>query len=125
VDVSGGVVRATTDRLGTYELWIGPEGSNRIADATFLQLDPNYPNPFNPSTMIQFELQTRQHVRLTIYDASGRRVARLVDEIVPAGVQRLLWNAKSDRGEDVASGVYSMRLKTQHSEVSRKLVLIR
>jgi CSLREA domain-containing protein len=125
VDLSGGVVRATAGRLGTYELRIGPDGSSRIADERFLQLDPNYPNPFNPSTTIQYELQTRQHVRLTIYNASGRRIARLIDEDVPAGIQRFLWNGKSDGGADVASGVYFVRLETMHSEATRKMVLIR
>ena len=104
---------------------MGQVGSSRIADAKFLRLDPNYPNPFNPTTTIQYELQTEQHIRLTIYDALGRRIARLVDEVVPAGVQRSLWNGKSDGGGDVTSGVYFVRLETPHSKATRKLVLIR
>ena len=125
MDPARGVIRATADRLGKYELRVGPEESSRIADAQFLRLDQNYPNPFNPSTTIQYALETEQHVRLTIYDASGRLVARLVDEVVPAGTQRVRWTAVSQSGHDLASGVYFVRLKTAHSTATRKLVLIR
>lgn len=125
VDLGAGVIRATAERPGTYVLRAGETGSSSIADVNYLRLDPNYPNPFNPSTTIQYELQTAQHVRLTVYDASGRRISRLVDEIVPAGTQRFRWNATSDKGRNVASGVYFIRLESEHGRATRKLVLIR
>ncbi len=125
VDPIDEVVRATVEKPGRFELRIGSTGAGRTADARFLRLDPNYPNPFNPSTMIQYELQTSQHVRLTVYDALGRRAAQLIDEIVPAGVHRLPWNATTGSGRALASGVYFLRLETSHGEATRKVVLVR
>jgi hypothetical protein len=69
-------------------------------------LEQNYPNPFNPSTMIQYQLTTESKVSLTVYDAVGRVVTKLVDDIQEAGVQTSQWNA-----EGLASGVYFYKLE--------------
>ncbi len=125
VDQSNGMIRATGAQWGTFELRIAEAGMSEIADRSYLRLDPSYPNPFNPFTTVQFELQTPQMVRLTIHDLQGRRVARLIDEVVPAGVQRFTWNTRSDAGVELSSGVYSIHLSTRENTVTRKLVLIR
>ncbi len=69
-------------------------------------LDQAFPNPFNPSTTIRYQLPVGSYVRLTVYDVLGRVVTRLVDGREEAGYKQYEWNA----GE-LASGVYIYRLE--------------
>jgi hypothetical protein len=92
--------------------------------ATFI-LYQNYPNPFNPSTKIEFSLPERAQVTLEIYNISGKRVKRLVDEELPSGQWSVIWDGEDDKGMEVASGIYFYRLKTSQFTQTRKMVLIR
>lgn len=85
-----------------------------------VELLPNQPNPFNPTTTISFVVPERMPVVLTIHDVAGRVVATLTDDVRDAGRHRITWNADA-----VASGVYFAKLRAGKTEVSRKLVLIK
>ncbi|HXV14994.1 MAG TPA: YCF48-related protein [Candidatus Krumholzibacteria bacterium] len=85
-----------------------------------LELLQNHPNPFNPSTRISFVVPAKERIRLDVYDATGRRVATLVDEVKDVGVHTVEWN-----GSGSASGVYFARLESGKDSVSRKLVLLK
>jgi hypothetical protein len=78
---------------------------------TTFKLEQNFPNPFNPSTTIQFELPKSAHVTLTIYNILGQVVRTLVDEERPAGVH----NVRFDAGR-LASGVYFYRLRARQTD---------
>jgi len=69
------------------------------------ELSQNFPNPFNPSTSIQYGLPSRSIVRLVIYNVLGQVVKELINAEQPAGYQSVLWNA------NVASGMYFYRLE--------------
>jgi hypothetical protein len=86
-------------------------------------LGQNYPNPFNPSTTIPFTLAGEAHVRLTVYDVSGKLVAMLVDDVLSAGPHQVTWNARTAGG--AASGVYFVRMEANGVSVARKLVLLK
>jgi hypothetical protein len=74
-------------------------------------LSTNYPNPFNPSTVIAFDLLRGGTVSLKIYDLLGQEVATLVrDEKLEPGRHSLLFNGRNARGRDLPSGVYLYRL---------------
>ena len=73
-------------------------------------LRDNYPNPFNPSTTIPYEIDRGGHVTLSIYDLLGKKVIDLVDEEQPSGVYRATWDGRNNRGRVVATGVYVYRL---------------
>jgi hypothetical protein len=77
------------------------------------ELRQNYPNPFNPSTTIQFALPHASGVLLTVYNVLGQEVARLVDEVRPAGYHTVVWNGKNGAGSSVSSGVYFFRISAQ------------
>jgi hypothetical protein len=79
-----------------------------------------WPNPFNPSTQIQFEALVETHVRISIFDAAGRRVERLLDEDRPAGHYAVNWDASS-----LASGVYFLRIELGDRVETSKLVLVK
>lgn len=84
------------------------------------ELLQNYPNPFNPSTIIQYKLAKTGMVRLTVYDLTGRQVARLVNQTQGAGSYFVRFNA-----DQLASGIYFYRLQTDEFSQIRKMLLIR
>jgi len=90
-----------------------------------MSLGQNYPNPFNPATRIAFNLPQLGLVRLTVYDATGARIATLVDKVLPAGRHAIDWNGRNESGKFVASGMYFYRLTTQERALSRKMVLLK
>ena len=92
---------------------------------TTMTLGRNYPNPFNPSTVIPFELRRSGHVTLTVYDAVGRRVAVLVDGERSSGHHAVRWNGRTARGDAVASGVYLYRLVSGERVQTRTMVLMK
>jgi hypothetical protein len=84
-----------------------------------------YPNPFNPATTLEYTTAAAGRVTLIAYDASGRRVAALVDEHRPAGHHRVRWSAAGSDGRALPSGVYLLTLTTNGSRTSRKVVLLK
>jgi immune inhibitor A len=88
-------------------------------------LNQNYPNPFNPGTVISFNLTSAQNVTLDIYNLTGQKVRRLYDDRATAGETSLTWDATTDAGEPVASGVYLYRLTSDGQQLTRKMVLVR
>jgi len=85
----------------------------------------NYPNPFNPSTTIQFDLPRETHVNLRIYDISGQLVRELVDNNLPAAQHRVVWNGTDGNGRLQASGVYYYRLVTEQRTATIKMTLVK
>ena len=77
-----------------------------------LLLFPNYPNPFNSSTVIRFALPEYQEIELSIFNLAGQKVATLVKKYYPAGVHTVSWDGRDDDGRELASGVYLYRLRT-------------
>jgi PKD repeat protein len=88
-------------------------------------LNGNYPNPFNPTTTINFDLPEAADVRLEVYDLMGRRVATLISSQLGAGRYEAQWNARSDGGAAVASGVYLYRLQAGSFEEVKRMVLMK
>jgi hypothetical protein len=105
--------------------WAVPTGVAEEPLAYRTALHPNVPNPFNPSTMIRFELGRREKVTIAVYDAEGRLVRRLEDSVKGPGVFSLDWNGSSDGGRSVPSGVYFCRIVTPDRTATRKMVLLR
>lgn len=88
-------------------------------------LEPNHPNPFNPSTRIDFTLPAAGEVSLDVFDAAGRYVRSIERGIRPAGRHEASWDGLDDHGRAVPSGVYFARLKAGKTVLSRKMVLLR
>jgi hypothetical protein len=107
---------------------VGIEEAADVPDG--FSLHQNYPNPFNPSTNIKFRIANRsaisgsasggELVRLTIFDALGRTIATLVDEVYPPGVYSVRWDASSH-----PSGVYYSRLQAGAYLQTRQMVMIK
>ncbi|MCZ6765930.1 MAG: right-handed parallel beta-helix repeat-containing protein [bacterium] len=91
---------------------------------TFL-LGNNYPNPFNPETTIRFTLDREAHVTLSIYDAQGRWMKTLIDDVQGDGQHETRWDGTDAAGASVSSGVYFYRLKAGAVSQSRRMVLLK
>ncbi|MCH8524301.1 MAG: T9SS type A sorting domain-containing protein [Balneolales bacterium] len=85
-----------------------------------IQLYQNFPNPFNPSTQIQFELPEHTAVTLQVFDLTGKLVANLVDNMLPAGMHQVTFVS-----DGLASGIYMYRLHAAGQTVTQKMTLIK
>ena len=88
-------------------------------------LGGNFPNPFNPETVIPLELGGPMRVRLGIYNLAGQLVRPLLDEVRPAGQYRIVWDGRDARGGRVASGVYLYRAVTPAGTQTRRMTLMK
>ncbi|NOT33668.1 MAG: T9SS type A sorting domain-containing protein [Candidatus Eisenbacteria bacterium] len=100
-------------------------GGEQPALPTRFTLHPSRPNPFRGETQVQFDLPAAGHVRLAIYDLSGRRVRVLRDGQFEAGAHSTPWNGTNSTGERVPSGVYFYAIETPTESRRMKLVLLR
>ena len=121
--VDGELVVATHGRgvwsLDITELQTHSETVAEVPEA--FVLEGNYPNPFNPSTTIGFSVPSESHIRLTVFDILGRKVATLTDQPYAPGRHSLDWN-----GSNVASGQYFYRLEVDgHMIDTKSMVLLK
>lgn len=89
------------------------------------QLEPNAPNPFNPSTRIAFTLPEGERAVVRVYDVRGAHVATVLDSRLNAGWHHVQWNGVDDAGSPVASGTYFYTLAAGRKTASRKMVLVK
>ncbi|MFL2540491.1 MAG: T9SS type A sorting domain-containing protein [Candidatus Latescibacterota bacterium] len=84
-----------------------------------------WPNPFNATTTLRFHLQTTGSARIALYNLQGWRNRTLVDEILNACSQQILWNDLDQYGHTIATGLYFARLTTLTSQHQSKILLLR
>jgi len=94
-----------------------------VEPATLLM--SNYPNPFNPSTTISFNLPSVMNCKLEIYNLKGQRVTSLLNETRGAGKHTITWDGLDEAGRPVSSGIYFYRLTTPHKTISAKMLMIK
>ena len=85
----------------------------------------NYPNPFNPTTEIRFNLSEASNVKITIYNAKGEFVKQTLSEKLNAGTHSAIWNGKDKAGKTVPSGIYLYNVKTDKINVTNKMILLK
>ena len=106
-------------RVGTPQGPI-PINTEELELPTSTVLHQNYPNLFDPTTTLSFELDKTAPVTLTIYDLPGRKIETLVDGALTSGPHAYTWGA-----QDVSSGIYLYRLTTPSQTVTRQMILFR
>ena len=113
----------TTHPTGPQATAVLEEHTSSLPQA--FALDQNYPNPFNSGTVIRFALPQDGETALSLYNASGQKVADLVSGPHPAGVHTVHWDGKTEKGAGLASGIYFYRLQAGKHVEMRKLLLLR
>jgi hypothetical protein len=92
--------------------------STEIPDKFMLY--PNYPNPFNPDTKINFDISLTTNVKILIYDISGRVVANILNQRMNPGKYGFTFS-----GKELSSGIYLLRLETEYYSAISRLVLMK
>ena len=115
------------DYSGIYQVWLAIVDRNALSveDGEYhpvynFALSQNYPNPFNPSTTIRYEVEKESDVRIKVYDVLGNDIATLVNEVKPAGIYEVDFNASNLPG-----GVYFYKLAAGKFSETKKLVLLK
>ena len=89
------------------------------------ELFNNYPNPFNPETIIEYKVPITGQVKMAIYNVLGQNVRTLVDVHQPAGTYMVMWDGKDNHGNKLSSGVYFYQLIGENALITRKMTLLK
>jgi len=111
--------------LGNIVMVEGVSGDSDITMPTVTALGGNYPNPFNPSTTISFDVSREGFVTIDIYNIRGQRVKRVVSGSFSGGRHSVVWNGDDSAGNSVGSGVYFYRMTTGEYTATRKMLLLK
>ncbi|MGK9476270.1 LamG-like jellyroll fold domain-containing protein [Melioribacter sp. OK-6-Me] len=84
-----------------------------------------YPNPFNSETIITYNVEREEKIKIEIFNILGRRIVTLVDKYHQPGKYRAIWSGKTDNGERVTSGVYIVRISNGNIQKNLKLILLK
>ncbi|MEJ2637055.1 MAG: S8 family serine peptidase [Calditrichia bacterium] len=98
---------------------------NNIQSTFSFRLYPNWPNPFNPTTTISFDLPGESAVSVVIYDITGKQIKSLASRRYSGGNHQIQWDGRDDAGNPVASGIYIYRLLAGEYVQSRKMMLMK
>lgn len=113
-----------------YE-WTGESSELSVKDMVLItpeqyKLSQNFPNPFNPTTNIEYTLPIASTISLTVYNMLGQEVVRLVNnENKPAGSYSVQWNGMDRQGMKVASGTYFYTLKFGNFSKTKQMTFVK
>ena len=91
---------------------------------TFM-LYPNYPNPFNPTTTIRYNLLQSSLVNITIYDMMGRKIKTLINQSQDVGQRSIVWKATNDFGHPVSTGIYLYQIHAGDNIQTKKMIFLK
>lgn len=100
------------------------DGGPRPVTPTWAVLRQNVPNPFNPTTLISFELKSAGRTTLTIYDILGRKVRDIVSDELGAGEHSYVWDGTAGDGRAVSSGLYFYELSQAGQRMTKRMVIL-
>jgi flagellar hook assembly protein FlgD len=84
-----------------------------------------YPNPFNPTTMIKYDIPEDTFVSVNIYDMIGRRVRTMLSKRISAGRKSIIWDGTNSFGQPVSAGTYFYTIKTDRYFETKKIILLK
>jgi hypothetical protein len=99
--------------------------NERSSTPTRISLHQNFPNPFNPSTNIEYELGKENFVNITVYDLLGSEIVQLVNQIEQPGIKTVRWNGRDKQGNLVNGGVYVYRLSAGNYTETKKMIFLK
>ena len=108
---------------GIYSVFYNPEAKSPVPEK--FELVNLYPNPFNPTLTIQYNLDSKQNVSIDIYNILGQKVNRLLNQEVSIGYHSINWNGTNDSGIALGSGIYFVKISTNDESYIRKVTLLK
>ncbi len=100
-------------------------GINTLNNPVYYRLNQNFPNPFNPSTNINFEIPKSEFVSLKVFDVSGKEISTLVNENLQAGQYNIRFDAGRTSDHQLTSGIYYYTLSTENFTETKKMMLVK
>ncbi|MCH8928313.1 MAG: T9SS type A sorting domain-containing protein [Candidatus Marinimicrobia bacterium] len=97
---------------------------NSVLPETYA-ISANYPNPFNPTTEINYQVPENANVKIVIFNLLGQKVATLVDDELVAGFHSTQFNGLTDRGRPLSSGIYFYRMTTGGFSKTQKMMFLK
>ena len=122
VDIAQAILSDSGNHINTL---IGAHLSDVRALPEDYALTQNFPNPFNPETIVPFAVPVSGEVSVVIYNVLGQEVITLASGVRDAGFYRLAWNGQDHLGRSVASGIYFVRLVAGDFTGVRKMLLLK
>ena len=123
-DVNANPLTVIADNFGQFNNEMVNIDFNLMIPDDF-KLYPNFPNPFNPSTSISFDVPINSNVRLDIYDMRGRIVRNLINDEYNPGNYSIRWRGSDNYGNDVSAGIYIYKLNANGNIFSQKMIFIK
>ncbi len=127
-----GIQRGTQYGYSLYELAIYNNDISSVNDKNELKnipseftLSNNYPNPFNPSTTIEYEIPKAGYVKIQIYNSIGQLINTIEDDYKNPGKYSIQWNGKNSAGENLSSGIYFYRMSSNGLTLVKKMLLLK
>ena len=102
----------------------GIDNDIRIVPEVY-ELRNAYPNPFNPSTRIEFNLPVTNNVKIEIFNVIGQKVRTLLDETRAPGNYTVVWDSRNDAGQRMSTGVYFVKMQSSHFNKTIKVMLLK
>jgi len=130
LDVANNLLTGVTTTLSPFAIGL-PAAPLAVYDdekdflpAGFL-LEQNHPNPFNPTTIIEYSLPHRTDVQISVYNILGQRVRNLLDDNKSAGDYSVIWDGLDEKGKTVSTGIYFYRIVTDNFTETKKMLLLK
>ena len=127
-----GFQESNTAQLVNQELgkYVGASGTyvsvqSHVGIPKDFSLQNNYPNPFNPTTSLRYDLPENSMVNVTIYDMLGRQIKTLVNQDQIAGYKSVVWDATNDYGKPVSAGIYLYQIRVGNYIQTKKMVFLK
>ncbi len=125
IDLINDIVTAQIDKCGNIQLVINSNKPIVEEVPNSYKLFQNHPNPFNPRTIIQYDIPEATNVSLSVYDLLGRNIKTLINEHQKAGHYSVQWAGLDYAGNKVSSGIYFYRLETEQFSKTYKMIMVK
>ncbi len=117
--------RGNSQRNGFYDVSQSYLRKEKDIYPSHFELGDNYPNPFNPSTSIDFTVPKEMFISIIIYDVNGRHIKTMINGILGVGHNSVIWDGSDINGKRVSSGVYFYELRSENNTIAKKMILLK
>jgi len=118
-------IYGNTIDMGAYEFQGEQSIEYDIVETCQINKISNYPNPFNPTTIISFNLPSDSDVSVEVYNVKGQKVKTLLNEKMTAGQHKVIWNGLNEKNKPVSSGVYLYKVRAGNQESVKRMILLK